>query len=456
MNEKGTIIVVAIITISIIMVLSGYLLSGTIMEMRISKSVESAEKAYYFAEGGIKEAIWKLENDSEWRDSFVSEELNTGGSYWSDSFNRDLEEGSYTVTIENTAQGRGEIIAVAEIPFMGRDAKRKIKTTVFRGIEGPTDNAAIFSGGHGSNINISHSNVRVNKGNFFSNHNLIVSGISSMEAYDNEDSEKLEGQILSTQNISISDKSEIVEYTAICSRDMCTEECLECPPEEMPVPMVDFDSNSENSFLSRAEKKENTGECAVYCDDGGGLYLCSESCVFSPKEFDDLLWEGSESLILENEVTYVTGGVEVKGGRSLEINGVLVADKSIKIGERESWKGDSGLSGLKVHPADTESPAGILSKRSISFGNYFLRKETTITGVIYAGNSVDMTGVPYNLHIIGGVMGRMIKLSSLWEGLEITLDNEVIMRGLGYMIDGEVSQPEFSPVIQIDHWEEVY
>ena len=451
-KEKGSILIIAVVTVSILMILSGYLLSSILMEMRISKSIESAEKAYYFAESGINEAIWKLENDIDWKEGFISQHLNTGESYWSDSFSRDLDGGSYTVTIENTAQGKGEIIAIAEVPFMGKTAKRKVKVTVFRSTESPTNDAGIFTGGSGENISISHSQITINDGNLFSNHHLQISGISTLAIYDNPETDKLEGKALAVQ--SIDGDEMIISYTALCSANFCSEECEECPPEDASVPMVDFDSDDANSFLSRAKQKELDGECAVYCNDGAGSYLCSDKCVFSEKDFEDLLWEAKSALVLENEVTYITGGLELRGGRRLELNGAMVVNGNVSIGERYAWvrggQREEGFSHIEA------TSYGVLSKRKIDFGNYSLAEESTINGVIYAGDQINMVGIPEKMNVIGGIIGRKMSFTSLWSGLEVTLDNDEIMRGLGYMIDGYVNEPHFSPVIQIDHWEEVY
>jgi len=144
----------------------------------------------------------------------------------------------------------------------------------------------------------------------------------------------------------------------------------------------------------------------------------------------------------------------------MKINGTLVAEGSIDIGERESWvrKGqkDSGVSHVEVNLFSSDAPSGILAKKKLSFGPFSLTEPGEITGVIYAGDEIKMTSIPEKLDIFGGIIARQITLTSLWQELEITLDNDRIMHGLGYIIDEEVDPPLFSPVVQIKHWEEVY
>ncbi len=458
-EEKGTIVIISVIATALLLALGIYFLRSVTTEMKISKSIESAKSAYYIAESGVHEALWKLENDPEWRDNFVSEELNPNpeGDFWTDSFTREsFGGGSYQVTISNISRGRGEIVSVASVPFMDRKAVRKIKTSVFRGLEDPTENAAMFSGGLGANIHLINSHLIINDGNLFCNHNIIISSQSILELYDNPETEKLEGQILSTQNFLLSPGSELVNYTLICTRDICEDGCQNCPPEEILIPIVDFDSDDPNSFYSRAMRKDN---CLILCkEEGGDPYPCSQECVFSSSEFGDLLFEVGEggSLIVENEITYVRGGVDVRGGRSLIINGVLLSDGNIKIGERYKWGNEEGISHLEINRPGGESPSGILSKRGVYFGEYAFLEDSHIEGVVYAGDKIEVIGINKDIHIIGGIIARKIDLAGKEGVVEITLDNENILYGLGHMVEGNPVVPYFSPVIRVDHWEEIY
>ncbi|MGM0439191.1 MAG: pilus assembly PilX N-terminal domain-containing protein [Patescibacteria group bacterium] len=464
-NEKGTIVIVAAITTTILMALSAYLLNLLITEIQLSNSDNQAQKAYYLAESGINEAIWKLENNSQWKDDFVDSELNPNveGEYWSESFKRDFQGGSYEVSVQSISLGEAQITAVAKVPFLGKEARREAKATVFKALDSPTNDSAVFSGGSGSNVQISHSDLIINNGNIFSGHNLSILGKSDVSLYDNDETERLEGKALTTQNFDLSDSATFEEYTAVCSKNICSEECSDCPAEEGSIPTIDFDSEAETSFKSRAKKLESNGECNVICNpQNEDAYNCSDKCLFSSKEFEDLLWEvGEEGLLeIQSDITYINGSAELRGARKLNLQGALVADGTLDLGTRSSWvrKGvkHSGNSHIRVENPEIDKPSGLISKNKINLGSYLFTEESLIEGIIYASDHVQLISTAQPLTINGGIMGRKLNFSSVRKGLEINFNNKMILYGLGYMINDEIKKPVFSPVIEVDHWEEVY
>lgn len=165
-------------------------------------------------------------------------------------------------------------------------------------------------------------------------------------------------------------------------------------------------------------------------------------------------------LTLNNEITYITGSVDLKAGRHLIINGALVADDNIYIGDNYSWvrngRQDAGFSQLTINRPSEWGPSGILTKRKISFGSYSSFQPINITGIIYANDQASITNVPQSFDVVGGIIARKVYLSSVWQWLNITLDNDIIWYGLGYKIDGFIINPSYSPIITIDHWEELY
>jgi hypothetical protein len=207
---------------------------------------------------------------------------------------------------------------------------------------------------------------------------------------------------------------------------------------------------------------EDNNLCEIICNSGEEPYQCSDQCVFSQNEFEDLLWEVGEggSLDVKSKITYVEGSIDIKGGRELLMEGVLVADGSIDIGMNLDWRRrgdrDSGVSHIEITNPEKDRPSGLLSKRKINFGNYSLKENSAIEGVIYSGDKVRIIGIPQKLTISGGIIGRQLFFITLWEGLEINFDNELILNGLGYIIDEKPVKPVFSPLIEVDHWEEVY
>lgn len=474
-QKKGAILIITFLILGVLLLLGTYFLSFTLIESRISKSQGVATKTYYLAEAGIGEAIWKLKNDDTtadgdepWKDNFVAKSLNPDpeGKYWSATFTRsNVFGGSYTVTIQNSNRARGRLISTAKIALPGgKTAQRIVKTVVFKALAGPTADSAVFSGGASENIDIDYSKMKIKDGNLFSNHNLNIKG-STVEVYDNNTTETLEGQVLAVGNLNI--KYSTLDYCETrCAKDTCqkcpnntqNQECEKCPPDSLFTPLVDFDSEGSYSFKNRAQNAQDFGQCEVLCNS----VQCDTRCVYSAEDFEDLLWEvGKEgTLTLNNEITYVTGPIELKGGRYLVVNGALLADDNIYIGERYCWtKGgqkDCGLSQITINRPTATTPSGLLTKRKIDFGLFSSFSDISITGVIYANDEIRLVSVPKSFNIVGGIIGRKLALNSVWQWLNITLDNEIILYGLGYKIDDILIEPVYSPVITIEHWEETY
>ena len=476
-SKKGTILILTFLILGTLFLLGSFFLAFTLTDTRISKSQTAGSKTYYLAEAGINEAIWKLKNDNTttdgdpaWRDDFIDTNKNPfpDGSYWTATFSHNFGDGFYTITIQNSARGRGKIIAVATLSLPnGKTAQRIVKTTVFKATASPVEDSALFSGGTSENIDINYSRVKINKGNLYSNHNLNIKGQSTVEVYDNSDTtEILEGKTLVVGNFLRSNDSTLVTE-AVCTKDVCTEKCEGyppekngCPPFSLAVPLVDFNSSSPDSFKERAQTYQNLAQCQVLCN---GV-LCDNKCIYSASEFENLLWQVGEggTLTLNNVITYVTGNIDLKGGRYLIVNGVLVADDNINIGESYSWtnngKKDSGFSQITINQPNNENPSGLLTKRKINFDIYSSFQPINIVGIIYANDELRVVSMPENFNIRGGIIARKISLISLWQRLNIILDNDIIINGLGYKINERVVSPEleFSPVITIEHWEESY
>ncbi|MFC1663784.1 hypothetical protein ACFL0A_01525 [Patescibacteria group bacterium] len=471
-QQKGVVIIITTLVLGILLFLSFYFLRFTLTEFRISESQVVATKTYYLAEAGIAEAIWKLKNDPVWENNFTDETLNpdSEGNYWSDSFSRSgdlFENGSYTTVIQNTDRARGEIISTSTFTLPnGNTAQRVIKTTAFKNLASPTEDSAIFSGGSSENIYINSTYLKIFNGNLFSNHNLSIKGGSIVEVYDNSDTPPiLEGQVLVNGNLDIKN-STLDNCEVKCAKNICEQclyhtrnkKCKECPPSSASTPLVDFDSESSDSFKSRAQTFQDFGQCNVLCN---GVY-CDNKCIYTASDFEDFLWEVGEDgvLILNNDITYITGPVELKGGRHLIVNGALVADGTIDIGERYCWtrggEKECGTSQITINQPNDTTPSGLLTKAKINFSLYSSFEDVSIKGVIHANDEIRLVSIPKTFNITGGIIARKLSFTSLWNWINIDLDNEIILYGLGYKIDGRAIDPVYSPIITIEHWEETY
>jgi len=462
-QKRGVILIVSSLILGVLLTLGAYFLNFTTTEFRITKSQDAATQTYYLAEAGINEAIWKLKNDPEWKNNF---ETPPTCSNWSASFSRNNtllsnSSSSYQVQIQNSECARGEIVSTAFLSLPnGKTAQRVVKTKVFKAIGSLTGNSTIFSGGSSENITITASLVNVYDGNLFANNHLDINLLSNVDVYDNPSTEEPEGRALSVGNLTVSWFSTL-DSLAKCAKNVCEGDCSGqgCPPPSASTPMIDFDSNDNNSYKKKALAKEGAGQCSVLC---GGT-PCSSKCVFTQTEFEELLWQIGKNgnMVLNNEITYVTGSIDLKGGRRLTVNGALVADGTINIGETECWvnKGqkDCGNNQITVSDPGQGKPSGILTKGKINFGFYSSSQKMEIVGLIYANDEIRIVSIPQIFRVTGGVIGRKVSIVSVWSSLNFYLNNSIISEGIwGGTQPPEGQKPPYSPVVTIEHWEEAY
>lgn len=463
-KEKGTILIIAFLVLGILLFLGTYFLTFTLTELRITKSQEIGTRTYYLAESGINEAIWKLKHDNTtldgdpaWATEFIT---SPGCATWQASFIRQetlFSGGSYSVSIRNLECARGVVTATSTISLPGgRFSQRVVRATVYRAIGSPIENSGLFSGGTGENIIIDNSSIRINQGNIFSNNNLIIRNRAILEAFNNPNTAELEGQTLAVRNILISDST--VTSTTRCAANVCTPNCLKCPPNRITMPAIDFDSAANpNSLKNRARVAQNNLQCQVLCNN----VLCSNRCIFTELDFRLLtLWAEAMggTLTLNNAITYVEGEIELRGGLGggeLIVNGILAADRDIEIG-RDRWGWRQGH--ITVNPSSGGGPSGLLTKRRVYLERYvgFLNRAINIQGVIYSLGDTKIEEVPERINVVGGILFNSLKVDGLAKGLEITVDNRIINQVLLLTQPPGGGAPIFySPVISIGHWEEV-
>lgn len=429
-KNKGTILLITFLILGILFLLGSYFLTFTLSESKISKSQEAGIKTYYLAEAGINEAIWKLKNDADWSSQFIS---NPG---WSANFSRSFAGGSYIISVQNSDLAQGEIISTAMIDLGGgRTSQRIVKVLVFKALGSVTNNCGLFTAGPSGDMNVNSSNITINDGNLFCGNVFNISS-SSLTVNDNGGTGELEGQVLVNNNL-IQSSTTITSET-VCAKNECASECEICPAPSADLPSIDFNSSDPNSFKSRAQLAEDLNQCQILCNGSP----CSTKCVFTSGQFSTLLSSvpSGGTMTINSEITYVMGSINISS-KNLVVNGILVAENDI----------NASSSSITVNRPDVQSPSGLISGKKINFSSMTM----DITGVVYSSDQMNVSSSSGN--ITGAILGRKFNFSSL-SSLNITLDNDIILYGLGYMIDGELvtPNPAFSPIITIDHWEESY
>jgi len=164
------------------------------------------------------------------------------------------------------------------------------------------------------------------------------------------------------------------------------------------------------------------------------------------------LWEAGllGTLTLNNDITYIDGGMELKGGQQLTVNGILAVKGTVDI-----WMEAPQLT---IDESDKACPSGLLVKDKINFGKLSIYSSLTATGTIYAEEEIRFEGVLNNFNIVGGILAKKITFDSLSQGMNITLDNERVLNALNLSLLAGSSQPSagYSSEITVEDWQEIY
>ncbi|MDP2709528.1 MAG: hypothetical protein Q8O93_05850, partial [bacterium] len=370
---------------------------------KIAASQVAGGKTYYLAEAGIQEMVWKLKNDASYKESFETNPAWTASFTRSNPFGEN--SGSYTVSITNSSLAHGNIISTGSININGKTSQRIVKTYVYRalGQSGVKDNGGFADG----NIDISYSKVNFHDGSAHSNNNFIVNSFSTVN---------VDTDLNAVNQYIESDSSTVSVAGAIHSANY--------PPAaaSITMPAVDFDSASASSLKNRA------------------------TIVYSQSQFDTLM-QNNQNLTLDGPITYVDGDIDIKGAQNLTINGLLVAGRDIIVGHSLCRGFRCGSNSIAVNHTAGQA-AGILAKRKINFETW--TGAININGAVYASDQLSIVSFPigFSFNVTGGLIGRKLTITSVWQPLNINYNNDILVETLG--------ATEFSPIITVEHWEEEY
>lgn len=406
-NKTGIALILVILLMSVIFSLAAYFLNFSLIEKRISKSQSYGLKTYYLAEAGIQEMIWRLKNIEEYTNNFETNAI------WTETFTRTnpfgADSGSYTVSINNSELARGEITSTGTIEVEnGKTSQRVVKTSVYRAMgEGSElgDNCGYANG----NIDISNSEVNFYNGSAHSNNNFIINGTSIVD---------IDADLSAVNNYLPSWNSTVTIAGGIYAANMPSG-----PAAEINMPAVDFDSADPGSLKNSAD------------------------VIYTKAQFDALL--KTTPVVLNNQITYVEGDIDLDGGIDLTVNGLLVSERDIKIGVKRCFVSNEICGSADILVNHTIGQAsGLLAKRRIHFQSY--SGDIDINGVVYGNDQVYILSLPADKTFIvtGGILARKLTITRIYQPISIVRDEEIINSTLG--------SPMFSPIITIEHWEEEY
>jgi len=402
--NSGFALITSIFIMLLMLTLGLYATSFVITGMKISDSQASSIKTYYLAESGVAEAIWRIKNDAAWKSGFE------GSASWTMDYTRNsalYSNGSYRIQITNSEKAKGDIIVTASYGLNGSTAQRVIKTSIYKAM----GESVIGSNGEyaDGNIDMSGSVLHVFNGGLFSNINIIANFWSTISA---------DGAVQAVGNINTNQSSQIIASVKHASNDP-----YQPAPAPISMPAISFD---------------NVGDTSSY--------KARASHIYTATQFSDLLYANRNSTLTLDGIIYVTGAVNILYNNNLIINGALVADGNIKLGKNDLSCLIFGRSNITINNMGGGAPSGLLSKGRIDFElclGSFVGK-----GLVYANDFVNILSLPNQINITGALVGRKITLTSLWQGVNLTYDNDMVNNAIGSAL--------FSPIVTVEHWEEEY
>jgi Tfp pilus assembly protein PilX len=408
-TQRGITLILTLIVMGLLLFLGAYFMSFSATDFKISHSHAQAEQGYYLAEAGLHEMMYKLKNDDSYRIPFETDPA------WSATLTRNnvFNSGeSYSISVKNSSVAHAELLATSSISLLGpASAQRVAQTNVFKALgTSPVKDSAGYADG---NIDLSASTVNFYDGSAHSNNVFNINGGSIVHVYGNLNA--VGNYNKSASIVTIDGETHAQNY----------------PPaaEAIDMPAIDFDSISPNSYKNRA---------------------IASSTYYTSAAFETLM-RNNQNLTL-NGITYVETDVELRGGQNLTINGVLAVGRDIIVGKDLCWvwgflQGHCGFSSITVNHTAGQ-PAGIMAKRKIYFQTF--AGQINIAGIAYANDQMSIVGLPVGMDfkIHGGLVSRKLTITGFWRPVDIYYDNEILSNTLG--------ATEFSPVINVDHWEEEY
>lgn len=404
----GFALIAVVLILAILLIIGAAFFTLVSFEHKIALSQESTFETYYLAEAGINEVIYKLRNDSVWQDEFKDGTIDRSISRQDVMF----PNSSYEVSIVSTDEGEADMVSVGKLDIYGAIAQRVVKTKVIRAVNpNPLADTTIFAN---TDIRITLSSVQVPSGDIFANDDIELFAWSSLD---------VAGRVQAVDEIDLFANATLIDGGG-CFSTNCPVDCSGCNPAPAPVtlPMLDFDSDDENSYKSKA------------------------GAVYTEADFRNLLDSGP--VVLNDDVTYVEGDVRFRSGHDLTVNGILVADGNIVIGG--GGNGDWDDTSLEVvHTPGRGS--GLLSKNSIEFIIQPWGGDVNIAGVLYAVDRIRVMNLGFSnsLSIVGSVIGREVEFFAFWGDISLEYDEDTVVKTL-------FGPPADAPVVTIEHWEEEY
>lgn len=398
-QKKGGYVLISVLIIMMILLTMMYFFSDALFsELAIANNQKSATVSFHLAEAGAQEAVWRIQNDSTTRNTF----LNTASGLTTFSHNNFMTNGSYTVNIQNISKGAATISVTGLYQSGIKQAQRRILVNVYQAITGAYSyDAGLFVGGPGSGDIYLH-NLTVNFGSDYDKGGISGGGnIDIGNATLNLTKDLLANGTITTKNSNIN-----------------------LPPDIPPVPP---DTEGVPGGIQQSDYPTNFDLPGIDIESFKTLAQVQNQ-YYTSAQFATLL----KTKNTFTGVVYVSGsgGIDLKKDH-LVINGLLVSEGSISI--------DNDTLTIKHNPA----PSGLITLANFNVNN----ATVNIEGLVYVSN-LAASANNANITVTGAILAHDFSANNIDLTINLKKDwvNETFAAG------GNSG----SAVIKTQHWEEEY
>lgn len=373
----------------------GALVTISGLETRISRSQQEGVSAYYAADAGMSDAVWRLNNNTTYATALRNGNLNV--SYTATNAPQTGQGFAVTMVTDSTKGAGYGIITVNATSDNGTFvAKRKVEANVFS-TPGNTGIGTIgmLAGGNFRQT-AGSGTVNYNNADLYSGGNIAFENSTQISMGNKK--------IMAVGNYTKSSSSTVSNYSQIQSANTN-------PPAATPVTLPSVDFNA---------------------------YQNSNNASYTANAFVALLQAGG-SVNLPGPVTYVNGNVNltsVPNNTVVNVTGKLIIRGNFSIGSSVASRMNFNIN----DPGNNEVGIIISGNTAVNGGRW------TLNGVWYSAGNLTFTSVPSMTLNAGVVAAGNIEITPVSFSLS----------GSSTKIATTLDITASPSVIQVQHWEEEY
>lgn len=362
------------------------------LETKIARSQLEGTTAYYAADAGIADALWRLNNTPAYKNALLAGTLNV--TYTATDAPQPGQ--GFTVTMLTSSQGAGyaDVTVDATSDNGTFVARRQVAAQVFGGVAtNPIGTKAVMAGGNLTMSNGS-SSLNMTNGDLYARGSIIVTQAT-----------------VNTASFWVRSVGFYIPLSAQVNAGGISAANYPPAPASESVPGIDFPD-----------------------------YQSQSSVQYTASQFTSLI-DNNPNLVLPGPITYVSGNVSLRNNNAsnsnVTVNGLLIINGSFTI--------QNSVNNFVMNLSDPgDGKSGILINGAGSFNAGNLN----INGVVYTSGSLSVTSLPGFLVQGAVAAGGSISLTSAGD---LTV-NFVLSRVSGVFGSGG-SNPQ---AVQVQHWEEEY